>query len=70
MRGSEFLRKLSSLAKARKVQVVYDPSRGKGSHGRVFYGSGSTVLKDLKQELGPGLLNKMCRDLGIKVGDL
>jgi hypothetical protein len=68
--GHEFLRRLNNLAKARKIRVVYDPSHGKGSHGFLFYGSGLTVLKDLKQELGAGLLRKMCRDLGIKANDL
>lgn len=58
MTGAEFLRKLSRLAKAR------------GRYGRVFLGVAFTALKDPKQELGFGLLNKMCRDLGIKPRDL
>jgi hypothetical protein len=68
--GHEFLRRLNNLAKACKVQVVYNPRHGKGSHGFVFYGAGFTVLKDPKKELGPGLLSKMRRDLGIKTNDL
>ena len=68
--GREFLRKLNRLAKARKVAVAYDPGHGKGSHGRVSLGSVFTALKDLKQEIGVGLLRKMCRDLGIKPTDL
>jgi hypothetical protein len=70
MTGHEFLRRLDKLAKARNVQVVYNPRHGKGSHGRVLYGPEFTALKDPKKELGPGLLNKMCRDLGIKANDL
>jgi predicted RNA binding protein YcfA (HicA-like mRNA interferase family) len=70
MTGHEFLRRLTKLAKAQGVQVVYDPRHGKGSHGRVLYGSDSTALKDPKKELGPGLLSKMCRNLGIKANDL
>ena len=70
MTGHELLRKLAKLAKDRRVPFAYDPRHGKGSHGRVFYGSESTALKDPKKELGPGLLSKMCRDLGIKAGDL
>ena len=70
MTGHEFLRKLKTLAKARQVAMVYDPGHGKGSHGRVSLGSAFTALKDPKQEIGVGLLQKMCRDLGIKPADL
>jgi len=34
MTGHEFLRRLTKLAKAQGVQVVYDPRHGKGSYGR------------------------------------
>ena len=70
MTGREFLRKLSKLARERRIPFAYDPRHGKGSHGRVFCGSRSTALKDTKKELGPGLLGKMLRDLGIKADDL
>ena len=70
MNGHEFLRKLNKLAKGRKIQVVYEPVHGKGSHGTVFFGAGYTTLKDPKKEIGPGLLSKMCRDLKIKPMDL
>jgi len=68
--GHEFLRKLNKLAKERKVQVVYEPAHGKGSHGTVTLGTESTTLKDPKKEIGPGLLSKICRDLKIKPKDL
>jgi hypothetical protein len=50
--------------------MLYDPGHGKGSHGRVSLGSAFTALKDPKQEIGAGLFHQMCRDLGIKAGDL
>jgi hypothetical protein len=31
---------------------------------------GSTTLKDLRKEIGPGLLKSMCTDLGITPKDL
>jgi mRNA interferase HicA len=68
--GSEFLRRLKKLANARGLRVVYDAAHGKGSHGRVYLGSAFTALKHPKQELGSGLLSKICRDLGIKPTDL
>lgn len=70
MTGHEFLRKLNRLAKVRKISITYDPGHGKGSHGRLYLGAAYTALKDPKQELGVGLLHKMCRDLGIKVEEL
>ena len=33
-------------------------------------GEAFTIVKDLKKELGPGLLADMCRQLGIKKEDL
>jgi hypothetical protein len=70
MNGHEFLRRLKKLAKDRKTQVVYEPAHGKGSHGNVSFGAGATTVKDLKKEIGPGLLSKMRRDLHIKPIDL
>jgi hypothetical protein len=37
---------------------------------RFAFGTGSTTLKDLKKEIGLGLLSSMCRDLGIRRTDL
>ena len=68
--GSEFLRKLQRLARRRGVRMQYEPSLGKGSHGRVWLETASTILKDPKKELGTGLLRAMCRDLGIEPRDL
>lgn len=65
MTGNEFLRRLGKLGKRNGFCVRYDRGPGKGSHGRVFYGDRFTTLKDLKKELGKGLLRDMCSQLGI-----
>jgi hypothetical protein len=70
VKGSEFLRRLGRLAARRETRFRYEPSLGKGSHGRVWFRAASTTLKDLKKELGRGLLRAMCRDLGIDPRDL
>jgi hypothetical protein len=70
VKGSEFPRKLHALGKVRGVAVSFDTRRGKGSHGRVYYGSVCTALKDRNQEIGSGLPHKMCRDPGIDPSDL
>jgi len=44
--------------------------RGRGSHRIVYFGTQRTTVKDLKEELGRGLLRKMCNDLGIDPRDL
>jgi predicted RNA binding protein YcfA (HicA-like mRNA interferase family) len=47
-----------------------DTRRGRGSHRLVYFGTKRTTVKDLKEELGKGLLRKMCSDLGIDPADL
>lgn len=71
MTGKEFLKRLRRLSKASGIAVEYDGKPGKGSHGRVYYGSTTfTTIKDLKKEIGPGLLSKMLADLRLTKDDL
>ena len=57
---------------ARRNQLAYRwvPQRGLGSHGTLYFGDRFTVVKDLKKELGPGLLSDMYKQLGIRKEDL
>lgn len=50
--------------------VRFDARRGKGSHGRLYYGDRFTTIKDRKKEIGPGLLRKMLADLDLSVDDM
>jgi hypothetical protein len=70
MRGGEFLRKVKAIAKRNKLAYRWSPERGVGSHGTVYLGKRLAVVKDLKKELGPGLLADMCKQLGIRKEDL
>jgi mRNA interferase HicA len=70
VKGSEFLRKVKKIAKRRKLACRWRPERGSGSHGTLYLGDDLTVVKDLKKEIGPGLLADMCRQLGIRKEDL
>ena len=70
MDGREFLRRLRRLGRANGVAVRYDGRPGKGSHGRVYYGTAFTTIKDLKKEIGAGLLRKMLSDLHLTKDDL
>ena len=70
MKGSEFLRKVKAIARRNKLTYRWVPERGSGSHGTVYVGARFTVVKDLKKELGPGLLSDMLRQIGIRKEDL
>ncbi|HXB72480.1 MAG TPA: hypothetical protein VNY05_29855 [Candidatus Acidoferrales bacterium] len=59
VKGSEFLRKVKTIAKRDKLAYRWSPERGVGSHGTVYLGGRFTIVKDLKKELGPGLLAVM-----------
>lgn len=68
--GNEFLKRLRRLGKHNGVAVRHDGKPGKGSHGRVYYGAKFTTIKDLKKEIGAGLLSKMLDHLGLTKDDL
>ncbi len=70
MTAGEFIRRIRVLATARGVTVRFDETRGKGSHGTLYYGDRFTVVKDRRKECGPGLLRKMLADLGLSRRDL
>lgn len=70
MTGNEFLRRITRLGRARGIPVSFDPRHGKGSHGTLHYGSQKTTLKDLRKEIGTGLLGAMLAQLGLSRSDL
>ena len=70
MKGSEFLRKARAFARRNKLKYCWVPERGSGIHGTLYVGARLTIVKDLKKELGPGLLSDMYRQLGIRKEDL
>jgi mRNA interferase HicA len=70
MTGAEFLREITRLGRRRGVAVRFDRRHGKGSHGTLRYGDRKTTLKDLRQEIGAGLLGAMLAQLGLNRRDL
>ncbi len=70
VKGSEFLRKMRAVAGRKKLTFRWVAERGSGSHGTLYVGDRYTVVKDLKKELGPGLLSDMLKQLGIRKEDL
>jgi len=69
VKGSEFLRKVKSIARRNHLTYRWVPERGSGSHGTLYIGDRFTVVKDLKKELGPGLLSDMLKQIGIRKED-
>jgi len=70
VKGAEFERRLRRLARRRKVTCKFVADKGKGSHGRLYFGEEFTTLKDRKKEIGRDLMAKMCRDLKIDPREL
>lgn len=70
MTGTEFVRRVQKLGRSRDVPVRLDKRRGKGSHGRLYYGDKFTTIKDRKKEIGDGLLGAMVAQLGLPKEDV
>ncbi|GAB6146615.1 hypothetical protein [Desulfocicer niacini] len=70
MNGNELLKKLKKLAKERQVHLELIKAHGKGSHSTLKFGANKTTIKDLKKEIGPGLLKKTLDHLGINKEDI
>jgi mRNA interferase HicA len=70
MTGHELLRKLRRLAHQKDLTLLYEARHGKGGHGRIYLGDRFTTIPTLTHEVGPGLLTKILRDLGLTRRDL
>ena len=65
--GAEFVRRARRYARKAGVDVRFDPSRGKGSHGMLYLGSRRTVVK--QGELKPGTFRAMLKQLAVREED-
>lgn len=70
MTGGEFVRIVKKMGRKAGIEVKFDAVRGKGSHGRLRYGILRTTIRHLKDDLKPGTLRAMCKQLGIDPKDL
>ena len=61
---------MKAAAGRKKLAYRWVPQRRAGSHGTAYVGNRFTVVKDLKKELGPGLLSGMYKQLGFRKEDL
>lgn len=63
MNGAEFVRRAKRYARKSGLSCHFNPSLGKGSHGRLHLGGRITTV--VRKELGKGLLAAMLKDLEI-----
>ncbi|HVS76150.1 MAG TPA: type II toxin-antitoxin system HicA family toxin, partial [Steroidobacteraceae bacterium] len=70
MKGSEFIRRVQALARARGLGSRVDEKRGKGSHVTLYLGSRMTIVRNPRDELKTGTLHAMCKQLGIRKYEL
>ncbi|MCF6291027.1 MAG: type II toxin-antitoxin system HicA family toxin [Desulfobacterales bacterium] len=70
MNGNELLKKLRKIAKERNEKLELIKHRGKGSHGTLYFGDKRVIIKDLKKEIGPGLLKAILKNLGLTKDDI
>ncbi len=70
VKGSELYRSIRKLGKDTKTEVRLERRRGKGSHQMLYYGENRATLKDMKKEIGPGLLKAILGALGIDRSEL
>ena len=70
MKGSEFIKKVKKLGKAKNLIVRVDAKRGKGSHVTLYYGDRFTIVRNPKDELKTGTLKAMLKQLGINTDEI
>lgn len=70
MKGAEFVRRVQRVGRTRSVKVACVPEPGKGSHGLLYFGSGVTTVRNLKDEIPKGALHGMLKQLGLTLEDL
>ncbi len=70
MTGAEFIRRVRRLGRETGTPVRLEPRKGKGAHGRLYYGDRLTTVKDRKKEIRKGLLHAMLEQLGLSLDDI
>ena len=63
MDGRAFTRRARKYARKNRLDFIFDPSKGKGSHGKLTVGNRHTIVQ--QGEIPPGTLAAMLRQLNI-----
>ena len=67
VKASEFIRRAKRYARSTGQEYRFEPSHGKGSHGRLWIGRRFTTVR--RGELRPGLCRSMLKQLNIAKED-
>ena len=70
MKGSEFIKRVKKLAKAKDLPFEVSRERGKGSHITLYYGNRYTILRNPKDELKTGTYHAMLKQLEIDKSEM
>ena len=70
MNGNELIKNPRNIGREKGLVVCLDKKRGKGSHFTLYFGVKRTIMKDRTKEIGPGLLNNILANLGLKKEDI
>lgn len=67
MDRGKFIRKLSKYARRNKLEFYVEKSSGKGSH---YLFEMNKKFSTIQMQLNPNRIEPVCKQLGIKKGDL
>lgn len=70
MNTKQLIRRVRKAGRKAGVEVTFDQSRGKGSHGTLHYGEFRTIVPNRKSDFGPGILAAMLAELGLTLDDI
>jgi len=70
VKGAEFVRRVRRLGRRTGTTVEFNPERGKGSHGTLYFGTRFAVVRNLKDEMRTGTLHAVLKQLGLRLEDL
>lgn len=70
MKGAELVRRVRKLGRRTGTAVEFNPERGKGSHGTLYFGTRFAVVRNLKDEMKTGTLHAVLKQLGLRLEDL
>lgn len=70
MSDKELVRKIIRLGKKRSIKVRFESRKGKGSHGRLYYGDKWTTATRRGKELSRREVRRNLGQIGLSIEDL
>lgn len=70
MNTRELIRKVRKAGRKSGVEVRFDQSRGKGSHGTLYYGARRATVPYRTGDIQPGTVKAILTQLGLTENDI